>query len=61
MNDTDEAFELLSKFKNQDGNYPPEFKKAQYSAQISKNSTKGTKVVQATTEDNLEHVWLLLN
>ena len=52
---------LLSKFKNQDGNYPPEFKKAQYSAQISKTSTKGTKVVQATTEDNLEHVWLLLH
>ena len=56
MNDTDEAFELLSKFKNQDGNYPPEFKKAQYSAQISKASPKGIKVVQV-----IEHIWFLLN
>ena len=71
---------LLSKFKNQDGNYPPElkkspifcpnfknqyqaqvivqvqdgnnspeFKKAQYSAQISEASPKRTKI------------WLLLN
>ena len=49
MNDTDEAFELLSKFKNQDGNYPPEFKKAQYSAQIAEARPKGTKI------------WFLLN
>ena len=52
-NDTDEAQVIV---QVQDGNDPPEFKKAQYSAQISEASPKETKVVQV-----IEHVWFLLN
>ena len=48
-NDTDEAQVIV---QVQDGNDPPEFKKAQYSAQISEASPKGTKVVQVIAEDN---------
>ena len=50
-NDTDEAQVIV---QVQDGNDPPEFKKAQYSAQISEASPKGTKVVQVIAEDNLK-------